>query len=191
MIHQEFKQHKIDIHGGGVDLRFPHHENEAAQNCALHNHDLANYWVHNAMINLDGVKMSKSLGNVHLAKDLIEVLGSNVVRWLLVSNHYRQLINITDETIEQSKTEINRIETALKQTGYSIWDGNEMRTRDERWNILINKSIPILGLGEVAATIQSHIWNNEEKSNAVKEWKFDLRKLKNEFLKTDKVDYFD
>ena len=116
MIHQEFKQHKIDIHGGGVDLRFPHHENEAAQNCALHNHDLANYWVHNAMINLDGVKMSKSLGNVHLAKDLIEVLGSNVVRWLLVSNHYRQLINITDETIEQSKTEINRIETALKQT---------------------------------------------------------------------------
>ena len=116
MIHQEFKQHKIDIHGGGVDLRFPHHENEAAQNCALHYHDLANYWVHYAMINLDGVKMSKSLGNVHLAKDLIEVLGSNVVRWLLVSNHYRQLINITDETIEQSKTEINRIETALKQT---------------------------------------------------------------------------
>lgn len=115
MIHQEFKQDKIDIHGGGIDLKFPHHENEAAQNCALHHEDLANYWVHNAMINLEGEKMSKSLGNVRLAKDLIETLGSNVVRWLLVSNHYRQVINITDETISQAQTEISRFETALKQ----------------------------------------------------------------------------
>lgn len=115
MIHDEFKTSKIDIHGGGVDLRFPHHENEAAQNCALYDEDLANYWVHNAMLNLDGDKMSKSLGNVRLAKDLIESLGSNVVRWLLVSNHYRQVINISDDTISQSQAEVTRIETALKQ----------------------------------------------------------------------------
>lgn len=115
MIHEEFNATKIDIHGGGLDLRFPHHENEAAQNCASHNSDLANYWVHNAMINLDGEKMSKSLGNVRLAKDLIAQLGSNVVRWLLISSHYRQTFNITAETIEQADVEVNKIYLALKQ----------------------------------------------------------------------------
>lgn len=115
MIHHEFNQHKIDIHAGGLDLRFPHHENEQAQNCALHHEDLANYWMHNAMLNLDGEKMSKSLGNVKLAKDLIEQFGSNVIRWLLISNHYRQTINITDETIDLSTKEVDKLEKALKQ----------------------------------------------------------------------------
>ena len=115
MIHKEFKTSKIDIHGGGLDLKFPHHENEAAQNCASHQSDLANYWVHNAMINIGGEKMSKSLGNVRLAKDIIEQLGSNVVRWILVSPHYRQTFNLTDETIEQAQSELNKVFLPLKQ----------------------------------------------------------------------------
>lgn len=115
MIHDKFKRSNIDIHGGGQDLKFPHHENENAQNCASHNHDLANYWVHNAMLDFGNEKMSKSLGNVMWAKDVIEQLGSNVARWLLIQNHYRQNISITDEVIAQSQSEISRIETALKQ----------------------------------------------------------------------------
>ena len=113
MIHENFGS-VIDIHAGGQDLKFPHHENESAQNYALHGHDLANYWVHNGMLQIDGEKMSKSIGNVMLAKDFIEKLGPNVTRWLLLSTHYRLVLNVSDDTIEQSKKEVSRIEQALK-----------------------------------------------------------------------------
>lgn len=113
MIHQEFGD-MIDIHAGGQDLKFPHHENESAQNYALHGQDIANYWVHNAMLQIEGEKMSKSIGNVMWAKDFIEKLGANVTRWLLLSTHYRLVLNVSDETIEQSQKEVGRIEQALK-----------------------------------------------------------------------------
>ncbi len=109
MIQDEFKTSTIDIHGGGQDLKFPHHENESAQCKALHGHDLANFWVHNAMLNLDGTKMSKSLGNVQWAKDYVESFGGNLTRWILLSTHYRLTLNITEETIEQARTEMDKI----------------------------------------------------------------------------------
>lgn len=105
----------VDIHGGGADLRFPHHENEQAQCWCHSHHDLANYWVHNAMINIDGEKMSKSLGNVVLAKDVVAKLGANVFRWVILSTHYRGILNFSDEVIEGAKTEVNKVFTALKQ----------------------------------------------------------------------------
>ena len=104
----------IDIHGGGMDLRFPHHDNEIAQSCACNKHELANYWMHNAMINIDGEKMSKSLGNVRWAKDIVEILGVNVVRWLMLGTHYRSDLNFSDETIETAKKELSKVEIALK-----------------------------------------------------------------------------
>lgn len=116
MIHKEFKTNTIDIHGGGQDLKFPHHENESAQNKAIHHEDIANYWIHNAMLNIDDEKMSKSLGNVFWAKDFIEKFGSNVSRWILLSTHYRLTLNITDKLIEQAQSEISRIEHALNQS---------------------------------------------------------------------------
>ena len=106
---------KIDIHGGGMDLRFPHHENEAAQQEALHGNALANYWVHNAMININGDKMSKSLGNVVWAKDVVEKLGTNLTRWLMGSVHYRKELNFSDETIETARKELSRVLLPLKQ----------------------------------------------------------------------------
>lgn len=115
MIHEEFQKTKIDIHAGGQDLRFPHHENEVAQNKAMHHHDLANYWMHNDMVHYDGEKMSKSLGNVVWAYQYLDELGSNVTRWLLLSTHYRLVLNITDEIVENVKQEVSRIEDALKQ----------------------------------------------------------------------------
>ena len=105
----------IDIHGGGMDLRFPHHENEAAQQEALHGNALANYWIHNAMININGDKMSKSLGNVIWAKDVVEKLGTNSTRWLMSSVHYRKELNFSDETIETARKELSRVLLPLKQ----------------------------------------------------------------------------
>ena len=105
----------IDIHGGGMDLRFPHHDNEIAQSCALNNHELANFWMHNAMVNIDGEKMSKSVGNVKWAKDIVNILGTNVVRWLMLSTHYRSEINFSDETIETAEKELCKVMTALKK----------------------------------------------------------------------------
>ena len=115
MIGKEFAGQKIDIHGGGMDLKFPHHENEIAQNMALHHNAIANYWLHNGMLDFDGEKMSKSLGNVLWAKDVIEQLGSNVTRWLLLSAHYRAPLKFNDESIEQAKNELIKVETGLKQ----------------------------------------------------------------------------
>ena len=87
---------KIDIHGGGNDLKFPHHENEIAQSMALNNHTIANYWIHNARIDLSGEKMSKSLGNVIWLKDIIDVYPPQAYRLFVLSNHYRQTINYSD-----------------------------------------------------------------------------------------------
>ncbi len=120
MIQDEFKMDTIDIHGGGQDLKFPHHDNEAAQAKAVHHHDLANYWVHNAMLNLDGEKMSKSLGNVVWAKDYIEQFGANVTRLLLLSTHYRLILNISDELVEQVQHDVKKIETVLKQASLKL-----------------------------------------------------------------------
>ncbi|HJC36260.1 MAG TPA: cysteine--tRNA ligase [Candidatus Merdibacter merdavium] len=117
MIHDVFAQPLIDIHGGGMDLKFPHHENEIAQARAAYGTPLANYWVHNGMIDINGVKMSKSLGNVRWAKDLIAEHGGNVVRWMMLSAHYRAPLNLSDETLETSHKEYERVANSMKQ-GY-------------------------------------------------------------------------
>ena len=88
---------KIDIHGGGIDLKFPHHENEIAQSIALNNNYLANYWIHNGHINVDGEKMSKSLGNFILAKDFVKLHKPNIIKIALFKTHYRLPLNFTDD----------------------------------------------------------------------------------------------
>ena len=105
----------IDIHGGGMDLKFPHHENETAQQEACHHNSLANYWIHNAMVNIDGEKMSKSLGNTLWAKDVVDKLGTNLTRWLVSSVHYRKELNFSDETIDTARKELEKVLTPLKQ----------------------------------------------------------------------------
>ena len=119
MIHEHF-HHMIDIHGGGMDLKFPHHENEVAQSRACLHHGLANVWMHNGMLNIDGEKMSKSLGNVMLAKDVIAQLGSAVIRWMMMSVDYRSPLNITDDVVETAKTEVNKALSALRQVEIKV-----------------------------------------------------------------------
>lgn len=114
MINKLFKDGKIDIHGGGQDLKFPHHENEIAQSMAYNGHPIANYWMHNQMINIEGIKMSKSLGNVLWAKDKIVEFGCNVFKWLMLSTHYRNPLNMTDKVIVGVRKEVSKVENATK-----------------------------------------------------------------------------
>lgn len=117
MINDVFERPWIDIHGGGMDLKFPHHENEIAQSQAAFHTSIARYWIHNGMININGDKMSKSLGNVLWAKDMIKEYGGNVIRWMMLSAHYRAPLNISDETLATSQKEYERVANSMKQ-GY-------------------------------------------------------------------------
>jgi cysteinyl-tRNA synthetase len=106
----------IDIHGGGIDLVFPHHENERAQGlCADHATSYANYWLHNGFLTFGDEKMSKSLGNVVLAHDLVAKVPGEVVRWALLSGHYRQPLDWTGELLAQSKRSLDRLYGALRR----------------------------------------------------------------------------
>ena len=117
MINDVFQRPLIDIHGGGMDLKFPHHENEIAQSRAAYGTSIARYWIHNGMININGDKMSKSLGNVLWAKDMIEQYGGNEIRWMMLSAHYRAPLNISEETLTNSQKEYERVSNSMKQ-GY-------------------------------------------------------------------------
>ena len=99
----------IDIHGGGNDLKFPHHENEIAQTYALKGHYIANYWIHNGRVDVNNTKMSKSLGNFILAKDLIAKYNPNAIRLMLLSSNYRQNFNYTAELMDASSADFTKM----------------------------------------------------------------------------------
>ena len=120
MIDTIFPKHYIDIHGGGYDLKFPHHENEIAQSEATHGNKIAKYWMHNAFINFGNEKMSKSLGNVVYAKDMIAQYGGPVTRLVILNAHYRQPVNFTEETVTQAQQEIQRMQMAYKQAALKL-----------------------------------------------------------------------
>ena len=126
MINDLFENGRIDIHGGGQDLKFPHHENEIAQSMACHQHPIANVWMHNQMININNQKMSKSLGNVLWAKDLLQELGCNVYKWLMLSTHYRNPLNFTEEVLTNVKKEVVKVENILKQASLYLQVNHEM-----------------------------------------------------------------
>lgn len=105
----------IDIHAGGNDLKFPHHENEIAQaTCAHDGNIFARYWLHNGLINVNREKMSKSIGNVLLVRDLLQEAPGEAVRMALISGHYRKPLDWTDETLPAAMRELDRLYTALR-----------------------------------------------------------------------------
>ncbi|HEX6866988.1 MAG TPA: cysteine--tRNA ligase [Caulobacteraceae bacterium] len=106
----------IDIHGGGIDLVFPHHENELAQGvCAHGGGEFARFWMHNGFLDMAGEKMSKSLGNVLIPHDLLKAIPGEVLRWALLSAHYRQPLDWTEALIEQSRAALDRFYGALQR----------------------------------------------------------------------------
>ena len=105
----------IDIHCGGKDLMFPHHENEIAQSCCANETDsYANYWIHNGFITMSEQKMSKSLGNIELIREVLAKNQGETIRWLLLSAHYRQSIDYSDTAMEQAKRTLDRIYAILR-----------------------------------------------------------------------------
>ncbi len=113
MIAAHFGQ-TIDIHGGGIDLQFPHHENECAQSRCAHGAPLAHYWLHNGMLNIDGEKMSKSRGNIALVMDLLEDYSGEVIRLALLQGHYRQPMDFNQKLLAQSKATLDRLYGLLR-----------------------------------------------------------------------------
>ena len=111
---------QIDIHGGGFDLKFPHHENEIAQAKAHDHNKIANVWMHNGFVNFGEEKMSKSLGNVVLAKDAIAKYGGNVMRLLILSTHYRAPVSFTEDTVQSSANELSKVQKAYNQLAVAI-----------------------------------------------------------------------
>jgi cysteinyl-tRNA synthetase len=106
----------IDIHGGGIDLVFPHHENELAQGCCADRVDTyARFWMHNGFLNMAEEKMSKSLGNVALAHELLQTYPGEAIRWALLAGHYRAPLEWTGELIEQAKRSLDRLYGALRR----------------------------------------------------------------------------
>lgn len=105
----------IDIHGGGHDLVFPHHENERAQSNCAHDQTFVNYWLHNGFVNMDKEKMSKSLGNVLLVKDLIKQAPGEAIRYVLLSAHYRAPLDWSDVVLQQARSSLDRLYGSLRK----------------------------------------------------------------------------
>jgi cysteinyl-tRNA synthetase len=116
----------IDIHGGGIDLQFPHHENEIAQSECAHGEVMANYWLHNGFLDMGGEKMSKSLGNVVLVHDLLKVWPGEVLRLAMLSGHYRAPLDWTEDLLKQAKATLDRIYGALRR----VWEADGGEARD-------------------------------------------------------------
>ncbi len=131
MIQKEFKG-KIDIHGGGTDLQFPHHENEIAQSLCMHGHSIANYWMHVGRLGLNNEKMSKSLGKVINVKDLIEKIDANAFRLFMLSVHYRQPINYTEENIQLAMKEWQKIKTTFNQLHLKLDVAEALDVKEEK-----------------------------------------------------------
>ncbi|WP_444900466.1 cysteine--tRNA ligase [Microbulbifer sp. VAAC004] len=106
----------IDIHGGGRDLTFPHHENERAQSCCANGVDFVRYWMHNGYVNIDGEKMSKSLGNFRMVKDLLALYPGEVLRFALLSAHYRSELNFSADLLDQAWRTLDTLYGALRET---------------------------------------------------------------------------
>ena len=106
----------FDIHGGGADLMFPHHENEIAQSCSAHSGPYVNYWMHSGMVMVDREKMSKSLGNFFTVREVLKFYDPETVRYFLMSGHYRSQLNYSDENLKQARSALERLYTALRHT---------------------------------------------------------------------------
>ena len=120
MINSIFPGGLIDVHGGGFDLKFPHHENEIAQSEAYSKCALANYWMHNGFININNEKMSKSLGNVITAHDALSQYGGNNVRLLLISTHYRAPVNFSYDLLVAGNNEITKMTNIMRQLAVKL-----------------------------------------------------------------------
>ena len=126
----------FDIHGGGSDLMFPHHENEIAQSTCAHDGPYVNYWMHSGMVMVDKEKMSKSLNNFFTIRDVLAYYDAETVRYFLLSGHYRSQLNYTEENLKQARTALERLYTSLRGT-----DANAQPTGGEAFEALFMEAM--------------------------------------------------
>ena len=131
----------IDIHGGGQDLIFPHHENEIAQSEAANGCPLANFWVHNAFVNIDGEKMSKSLGNFFTIRDIVKKYPYNVIRFFILLGHYRSPINFSDELLAAAQTSLGRISNCVSQIKFALENGAQAHSDDSETSAKLRDAV--------------------------------------------------
>ena len=126
----KFLGETIDIHSGGQDLIFPHHENEIAQSECANGKPFANYWMHNGYININNKKMSKSLGNFFTVRDILKDYDGEVIRYFMLSAHYRNPINFADTLMEQAKSAVERVYTCLDNLEFLLDNGEDRELTD-------------------------------------------------------------
>lgn len=130
-MNRKYLGNTIDIHCGGKDLVFPHHENEIAQSECANGCTFARYWMHNGYINVDNVKMSKSLGNFKTVREIADVYGYEVIRYFLISAHYRSPINYNIDIIEQCKSALERLYTCRDSLDFTIKNASDTAGEDD------------------------------------------------------------
>lgn len=135
---RKFLGDTIDIHAGGQDLTFPHHENEIAQSEALTGREFARYWMHNGYINIDNEKMSKSLGNFVLVHDIIKKHDPEVLRFFMLSVHYRNPINYSEELLENTKSALERLITSYQNLKHRKQASTNLSENNQAWLDKIN-----------------------------------------------------
>jgi len=162
----------IDIHAGGQDLAFPHHENEIAQSEALNEKQFARYWMHNGYINIDNEKMSKSLGNFVLVHDIIKKHNPEVIRFFMLSVHYRNPINYSDELLENTKAALERLKTSYQNLTHRKEASTNLTDNNQEW------------LDQIRALEQEFIREMDDDFNTANgiSTLFELSKLSNYYL---------
>ena len=164
----------IDIHAGGSDLQFPHHENEIAQSEA-HNHaPFANYWMHNGFINIDNEKMSKSLGNFILVHDIIKEVDPDVLRFFMISVHYRSPINYNIERVEAARSGLERIRNSYQ----ALIEREAVATN------LVDDTNYLEQIEQVLEQFEKVMDDDFNTANAITAW-YDLVKLTNKYMLED------
>ena len=170
---------RIDIHGGGFDLKFPHHENEMAQAKAHDHNHIANMWVHNGFVNFGEEKMSKSLGNVVLAKDAIAKYSGPVIRMLILSTHYRAPVSFTEETIASTTNEYEKIKKAYSQLAVKIQlEHGSLESKDVHINEFLSALADDLNTSNALTFLFSTI---KESNQELRKNPIDLKKLESLF----------
>lgn len=153
---------QIDIHGGGADLLFPHHENEAAQTRCSSGQNLAKYWMHNGFVNIDGEKMSKSLGNSFFLKDVLKSYSGEVIRFYLMSTHYRANFNFNEEDLIASKKRLDKL-YRIKKRVY----GTEVSTVNKKFKEdILNALNDDINTSKALSIIDEMIGNANDKLDA-------------------------
>ena len=151
---------RFDIHGGGQDLQFPHHENEIAQSEGAHANTFVNYWMHNGFVRVDDEKMSKSLGNFFTIREVLKKFDAEVVRFFILRAHYRSPLNYSDVHLEDARTALTRLYTALKETAPDTspldWSEAHAQRFAEAMNDDFNTPIAIAVLFDLVTEVNRH-----------------------------------